>query len=328
MSTGLSETFLAATDVGRTLAQASGLGDVTPGARIVLARDLRRTERDLAILTGSLQPIRRGVLGPTADVPDLPGLATIHLARRRMLAVDSVLRTEAWFSRQSAVLAHDLPLWHPDERTHTIQRTRPPKVTDENVVRHWSADLRDDEVTEVGGLRCTTLGRTTLDCARHLWPDQALVVADAALARGLDPELLALDLAERKGHRGVRKARTILALADGRSQSPGETLCRLAAFEHGLPTPVPQFPIATALGDYFLDLAWEKWRVALEFDGQIKYTGAFGWTEAEARAQERERQQAIEALGWVFVRVIWAELLRRDLIAQRVAQALRASRFR
>ncbi len=315
-------------NVGRAVALAAGLGDEPPGARIVLARDLERTERDLAILAGTLAPIRRGVLAPTDEWPDSPALAVERLARQRMLAVDSALTTDWWFSHTSAALLHGLPIWHPDEKAHTIQRTRPPKTTDGAFVRHWSAELRDHEVTEVDELRCTSLPRTVLDCARFLWPDQALVIADAALARGIDLADLVADLAAKKGHRGVRRARAILALADGRAQSPGETLCRLAAFENGLPTPEPQLVVATGIGEFFLDLGWRRQRVAVEFDGAVKYSGAFGLSEAEAREKERQRQHALEELGWYFIRIVWAELAYRDRIAQRIAEALRASPHR
>ncbi|MFB9620284.1 DUF559 domain-containing protein [Brooklawnia cerclae] len=56
------------------------------------------------------------------------------------------------------------------------------------------------------------------------------------------------------------------------------------------------------VGDYFLDIAWKRKRVCLEVDG-FEYHGGRAGFEAD-----RLRDQVLASLGWVVVRVTWAQL--------------------
>ena len=74
------------------------------------------------------------------------------------------------------------------------------------------------------------------------------VAADAALPRGLSREDLTTALAAARLGRGRRGAARVVALADGRSESPGESWTRLVMAEVGLPTPELQALIADETG--------------------------------------------------------------------------------
>jgi hypothetical protein len=99
--------------------------------------------------------------------------------------------------------------------------------------------LDSAEVAEAEGLPVTTVARTVFDLAATRGPDVAVVVADAALRRGLcslaDVEECVRRHPTRQGLRGVR---FVLAYADGRSRSPATSLSRLAMWRYGrVPAP-------------------------------------------------------------------------------------------
>jgi very-short-patch-repair endonuclease len=78
---------------------------------------------------------------------------------------------------------------------------------------------------------------------------------------------------------------------------------------------------------YRLDFAWPDLRVALEFDGLMKYLGSM--PTAEVLRQERERENALIDQGWVIVRIRWADLahpLRIQAMLERAFE--RARRYR
>lgn len=171
-------------------------------------------------------------------------------------------------------------------------------------------------------LPVTSLARTLVDCASSLPADRALVIADSGLRLGASPEAVAAILADRPGARGVAQARTVLALADGRAQSPGETLTRWALHEHEVPAPELQLEVVTRRGHYFLDLGWREWRLGLEFDGFVKYSGEYGSTAAEVVFAEKQRQDAIEDEGWRLIRITWQDLHHPAALADRLRHAL------
>ena len=92
--------------------------------------------------------------------------------------------------------------------------------------------------------------RTVVDVARRMSFEAAVAVADAALrsAGRSEADIAAcraqLEAATRraKGWPGVPAARQVLAFADGRSESVGESRSRVAIARAGLPTPALQLP--------------------------------------------------------------------------------------
>lgn len=294
--------------------------DVANPIRPVLARhadpaELRRRRRD-----GTLLPLRRGAYLPAAQMGQDPqhrqrqALATIA-------AVNDQLTMKFWFSHGSAALIWGCSVVGLDPRAHVTQQHRPGSRRDLTLIRHHGA-LPASERTVVGGLPVTTIERTVVDCAASMPAGQALVIADSALRRGASTEVIQRLLAARVGHRGVHRARRVLALADARAESPGESLCRWAVVEAGLVAPELQVAVATRIGTFWLDLGWPEQKVAIEFDGFVKYSGADGRTAPEVVFAEKRRQDALVELGWVIVRVTWADLRRPELIAARVRTAL------
>ena len=107
----------------------------------------------------------------------------------------------------------------------------------------------------------------------------------------------------------------MLDLADGRSESPGETLTRLVLLRARLPRPELQVRIRTPRGLYRGDFGWRAQRLLLEFDGDTEYYD-HGPTD-RVLVQERRRKKDLANAGWRILRTDWATVVHRpdDLVA-------------
>jgi hypothetical protein len=124
----------------------------------------------------------------------------------------------------------------------------------------YAAPLADSDVVTVTGLRVTSLARTTVDIGRTAEFRHAVMTGDAALRRGL----LAADLREclqaSQGRPGIVRARRMVAFVDSRSESPGESLSRVALHVARLPSPTLQYEVRDPSGRLVgrSDFAWEE----------------------------------------------------------------------
>jgi hypothetical protein len=74
------------------------------------------------------------------------------------------------------------------------------------------------------------------------------------------------------GARGIRRARWVIAFADGRAHLPGESVSRLQLSRLGFRPPQLQVPVAGPAGRrYFVDFGLTDVRAFGEFDGRDKY---------------------------------------------------------
>lgn len=123
--------------------------------------------------------------------------------------------------------------------------------------------IRPDEITFVGEMAVTSPARTALDLGRHLPRDAAVAHLDAlAVATGVTAAD-ALALAERyRGARGLRQARTALALMDVGAQSPKETWLRLVLIDGGLSKPRTQIRVSDGRSEAFRRRGWTPPRSA------------------------------------------------------------------
>ena len=267
-----------------------------------------------------LERVRRGAYLPRA--PSLgPARDRQRLALARVRAVHEQLRVCHWFSHESAALLWGCDVVGLSGLVHVLQETRPRSRGGDPVVRHYGR-LPEGHRAEVAGFPVTSLARTVVDCACTMPPDRGLVIADSGLRAGLDLDEITTVLAARAGSRGIARARDVVSLADGRAESPGETLTRWALVSSGLPAPEPQVEVVTRRGRFRIDLGWSAHRVGVEFDGFVKYSGVLGSTAAEAVFAEKQRQDAIEDEGWRILRVTWGDLRDTDALAARVRRAL------
>jgi hypothetical protein len=107
---------------------------------------------------------------------------------------------------------------------------------------------------------------------------------------------LAAAVGRSAGWPGCPAARRVVAFADRRSASVGESRSRVLIRRAGLPDPVRQWEVRSAgrvLGR--VDFAWPELRTVGEFDGMVKYGRLVrpGQTPAEVVVDEKRREDAI-----------------------------------
>ena len=197
--------------------------------------------------------------------------------------------------------------------------------------------LPDDDVDTLFGIRCTSLERTTFDLARTLSMEAAVAVADAALSRAAmvarEYDALAAEgwrermlerCARSRGMRGIRQAELVIRFADGRSESPGESVGRLQLSRLGFQRIRLQVPVPGPSGHtYRVDLEIEDVRTFFEFDGHAKYLEESlrsGRTLERVLLDEKRRE------GWIrgttqkrFVRVESSHIVTPSALAKRLA---------
>src|SRR5699024_9376352 len=104
-------------------------------------------------------------------------------------------------------------------------------------------------------------------------------------------------------------ARYVIERADGRAESPGESLSRARFFEWGLPRPELQVDFRDDDGHIGrVDFWWQDRGVVGEFDGRTKY-GATAGRSAEALWQEKLREDRLRRRGVAVVRWTWRDAL-------------------
>lgn len=126
------------------------------------------------------------------------------------------------------------------------------------------------DIMTVDGLRVTTPLRTACDLGRLLWRFDAIAALDGFLRIGLPHEELLREVLRFRGYRGVVQLRNLVPIADGRSESVGESGLRLHWHESGLPDPELQWWVEDDDGveRYRLDLALPEVKFAAEYDGE------------------------------------------------------------
>ncbi|CAM3806381.1 hypothetical protein [Isoptericola cucumis] len=238
-------------------------------------------------------------------------------------AVAESLRTDYWFSHETAALLHGLAVYRLSDRVHVTHAWKPPAPAgrDDRLVRH-PIRLPERDRTVVDARPVTTLERTTIDCARWLPGVQALVVADSALRAGADLAVVREVLAEASGRPGVRQARRVVELADVRAESPGESVVRWYLDEAGIDAPRLAVEVQTWRGQAWIDLGWPELRVGIEFDGAVKYSGGEYGDPRERLLAEKRRHDALTEAGWILLRLTWQDLADPDRLIRRVRRAL------
>ena len=312
------------TDVDSGEAVADGHGLASTGD--ALAAGL--TKRDLAALVkdGRLVRLGRGwyslpLLGSTDDVTPWERRRVLHAARAR--AAVRAVGGRAAASHHSALVLHDLPAFAADLRQVHLTRV------DDTLSRRRSG------LTVHGRVLGASMHEGLIDVATAVvqtglenGPMAALIAADAALHRAL---LDSGQLTE-AGHRVVGPrttgVRSTLRYADSRAESPGETRLRWALRLMGYDA-VPQFRIVDGSFVAVVDFLIAEHRVAVEFDGFVKYGRrspfTLGAQPSDVVAAEKVREDHVRELDYGFVRVTWPDLDAIPLLHRRIDAVVQRS---
>lgn len=252
-----------------------------------------RLARDQLRLLVARGRVRRVVQGVYVDalVPDSLELRAAAVAR--VLPVGRVVcgRTAAW-------------LWGVDALAMGSHRVLPDVdvmgMPGTAALRRSGAfgctgPLLEGDVEILAGLTLTSPARTAADLARLLRRPDALAAVDALLRLpGLDPEQIRAVLDRFDGYRGIVQGRALVAIADGRSESPQESRTRLRCVDAGFPVPEPQIEVFDGAGMFVarLDMGWRDQLKAVEFDGDAHHSSM------DQQRWDRARRAAVEACGW------------------------------
>ena len=169
---------------------------------------------------------------------------------------------------------------------------------------------RDVEIRH--GIQVTTPLRTGIDLARTLSRARGLAALDAIAGAVTHDELLR-EVDRFRGFRGVVRLRALAPLADGRAESPAESVMRLLWLDAGLPAPQLQIRVEVDEDQaaYRLDLGLEEIRYAAEYDGAE-------WHSSPAqRARDRRRR------AWIRDEEDWTiDVLTNDDVFRHPARAI------
>jgi hypothetical protein len=175
------------------------------------------------------------------------------------------------------------------------------------------------------GLYVTSHAQTVLDCAQLLTVEALVCLVDAALHR---KHVTAAELdqlvQQRRWSPGAPRLRHAVAVADGRAESPNETLARLLLLPH-LPGLVSQHRLYDEVGRILarFDLGDPGLRLAVEADGKADHAGPV------MAARDQRRDRASDARGWRTERCTWFEVRwHQQSLVRRAFDAARAQKRR
>lgn len=262
--------------------------------------------------------VRRVLQGVYVDarLEDTPLLRA--QAARRVISPHAVLcdRTAAWVLGCDVHDYRELDVIPPIE-SYVLRGHDP---TDRPECAGGTRDLQPADWCEIDGVRVTTPIRTAMDLGCKLDRRTALAAIDALMrAYGFTIDDMMRMLPRYFRRRGVRRLRTIVTLADPRSESRAESWVRLEIVDRGLPMPVLQHWVRIdGVPTYRLDLAYPHARVAVEYDGEEFHA------TPEQREHDRQRRERLRELGWTVIVLTKADFAseRADAWIRRLSEAL------
>ncbi len=268
--------------------------------------------------------------GQYAEAVDLSHLAPwdrdLVRHRRSVFAVMNAMRPGAVaVSHQSSLVLQGLPQWGLDlSEVHLSRLDGRRHSGPVSGVRYHRGKVTDDDLTRVEALTVTSLPRALLETACTTSFEAAVVVADAAMRdHAIEAEELLRLQRRTEFWPGSATARAAMSLADGRTESVGESRLRVLMHNHGLPAPEPQVTYHDR--DGFIgrvDFAFPEYETVVEFDGMTKYAGASG----EVLIREKLREDRLRGIGLAVVRTTWSDLDRPGRTAARIQASFARSR--
>jgi hypothetical protein len=281
------------------------LADVTEGLfTSEQARQCGVDQNGLASLleSGSCLRLRRGLYVVSARWP-------AESQRRHLLIANGIYRQHGGriaASHHTSAMAAGLPTWGVPYSRPSFTRIGGLHTTGTAALRigkAWPVDAVDP-APEFPRIRP---GVAALQIAMSYGVESALVTLDAALsAQTTDSGELQEWLDRLRGYRHCTRARAVVALADARSESPGESRLRYRLRGLGYLGLEPQVELRD--GGRFVarvDLYDQGRNIAVEFDGAVKYEGAEG---RSALIAEKRREDELRLMGVGVVRFAWSDL--------------------
>jgi len=204
----------------------------------------------------------------------------------------------------------------------------PKRLVPRDGIRVLRSRLDPGDVGGIEGVPVARLLRGAFDAMRMSSMEEAVVVADAVLRSGRLREELAVYIAAHAGWLGVERARSALAIADRRAESPNESRMRVVWHSAGLPRPEVNVRVYDDDGNFLgrPDLLDEEAAVAVEYDGSEH-------RKLARQTSDNVREEGFEGSGLTVVKATAVDLfferarLQRRLIDAR-SRGLRRDRRR
>jgi hypothetical protein len=239
------------------------------------------------------------------------------------LATEQLALGPHWYAaRRSAAVVWDVPVLGRAPRVPQLLADPGQALSSARDRHRRLAPLPTADRAAVEGAPVVSLARLVADVARAEPFRNAVVVADAVLGRGVPRAELERCLAGMRRWPGVVAARRAVAFADGRAESPLESISRVAIHERALPA--PELQVEVWLGDRFLsrvDKLWRKHNTVGEADGLTKY-GDDPASIAAALEQEKVRGDWMQDVGLEVARWTWEHAWRPEgVLDARLRQA-------
>jgi hypothetical protein len=292
------------------------------------ALDCGETDRTLAaaVREGTLVRLRRGFYTP-ADIYAAADPSAKHVLHARA-ALSGQSGRVALTGVSAAALhgfdIHDTSL----DIVHLVRLDGGSTRSEAGIVHHGTRRDIEEEIGSYDGILASVPARAVWEVACRSSLEGGVVTADSALHRS--PELReSLDALHGRfaNFPGSVKARTVMRLADGRSDSPGESVTRVQCYRFGIPMPEPQFHVVGPRGQLIgiADFYWEDFRHLGEFDGKVKYQKLLrpGESASDCVIREKRREDAMRAGSRGMTRFCWSEVMPRN--ARRTMSDLRAA---
>jgi hypothetical protein len=292
------------------------------------ALDCGATDRSLAIAVrdGAFVRLRRGFYTP-ADGYAAASAAVKHVLHAR--AAIAGQRGRVALTGVSAAALHGFAIYDTSlDVVHLVRLDNGSTRTEAGIVHHGSRRDIEEELGVYDGILASVPARAAWEVACRSSLEGGVVTADSALHQM--PELKdALDELHDDFalFPGSVKGRTVIRLADGRSDSPGESVTRVQYYRYGIPIPDLQFDVlddqARLIGT--ADFYWDDFRHLGEFDGKIKYQKLprAGESPSDCVFREKRREDAMRADSRGMSRFVWSDVMPRN--ARRTMTQLRAA---
>ena len=224
-----------------------------------------------------------------------------------------VLGDRVALSHHSAAAVLGMDLWDvPLGQVH-VTRLDGGAGRTEGDVRHHEGLLLDTDLVQVHGVPVVRPVRAALESASLAGLERGLVTVDSGLRNGwFTAEELTAQHALMQSWPSTQHLHLVTRLADGCSQSVGESRSKYFFHAHRLPAPQLQFEVydgSTLVG--VSDFAWPALGLLGEFDGRVKYGRLLrpGEDAGDAVFREKRREDLLRRLtGWRMVRWVWADL--------------------
>ncbi|WGL50888.1 DUF559 domain-containing protein [Nocardioides sp. BP30] len=165
-------------------------------------------------------------------------------------------------------------------------------------VRGRTRDLAPGDIMVIDGLRVTTPLRTALDLGCHLRRREAMAALNTfGRLHAVSADDLRVLLPRFHRRRGVIQLRELAQLVEPRIESARESWTWLEIHDAGLPMPEPQVWIEIdGVPTYRLDFAYERRRIAIEYDG-----AEFHDRTDEQRRHDAARRAWLRKNGWTVI---------------------------